>query len=494
MSEETGKFKVMMENVETPGDGSYRVALVGESLCAGVLAEVDQGRRARGEEVQFDVCLLPETLDAKGANGLKVVTIDAEQIGWLAPEETTRYKPAIDALFLAHRFLSCPAKLVGGEGGRSALRVVIDLPKPQELLPVVRPLLEEALRRAQAEAQEQQLDARDDLVILLSTGRSVRFDDLPPNEDFRFPDDPQHFIRFSAETSKEWFLVEREVPVSGISHAPARRHAEAFIRGSRRQVVLERDPTNPFDQDAVKVVGLWLDEDETKQTGQIGWLPRELAKRIASGLPPNTPLAAELELMFAPTADTGPGVRLTVLRPRAKRLSKEESNAAQAAETVVLVSSGETIRYGDLAKGQDYRRPNEHAGWIYVAGEKPGGDWVLATASTLEGLQSGALRDAALAFIGGKARGLGIERADAAPSGETRINVIGSWRDQSEQEYSRPIGNLESFVVQRLARESLLDRPLCLTIRCMARPSGSPAITVDIWRPHKKHQHRSHPA
>ncbi|MCI4661033.1 MAG: HIRAN domain-containing protein [Neomegalonema sp.] len=67
---------------------------------------------------------------------------------------------------------------------------------------------------------------------------------------------------------------------------------------------LERDPTNGFDPNAVKVIGYTTEVSE-----HIGFVPKEMAREIADALPAETPLAADLKYVFTKPHESGDGVR-----------------------------------------------------------------------------------------------------------------------------------------------------------------------------------------
>lgn len=136
--------------------------------------------------------------------------------------------------------------------------------------------------------------------------------------EFRHPGDPPHVIHINQQPPKGLprKLVEY-VEVAGVSHDEARRNAEAFIQGTSRRVELERDPTNQYDRNAIKVIGVWRDSQGTEHRGRIGWVPSVVAKDIAVKNP-STPIGATIKTMFKPRKGKGPGIRIDIWCPKAK--------------------------------------------------------------------------------------------------------------------------------------------------------------------------------
>jgi hypothetical protein len=109
--------------------------------------------------------------------------------------------------------------------------------------------------------------------------------ELQPGEEYRFRNDREHVVRIRFKlpvTGKHISLLFRDVPVAGISFHDALENATAFISGSDRTFLLERDPGNRHDPNAIRVIGRWRDAAGTKNQMQIGWVPKDIAARIAT--------------------------------------------------------------------------------------------------------------------------------------------------------------------------------------------------------------------
>jgi len=114
--------------------------------------------------------------------------------------------------------------------------------------------------------------------------------------------------------------------VAGISYNEAA--AESFVLGTRQALDLAREPSNPFDKNAVKVLGTWTDaEGKRRRREMLGHLPREVAAMVAA-LGPDAEIAAALRVMFVPMDGKGAGLRLNVwskeriVRPSRRRAEK----------------------------------------------------------------------------------------------------------------------------------------------------------------------------
>ena len=82
--------------------------------------------------------------------------------------------------------------------------------------------------------------------------------------------------------------------------------------GTDREVILERDPANKIDPNAIKVIGRWSDSTGLPHEAQLGWVPAKVAAQIDL----DVPIRATVEAMFRPRLGK---IRLDVWGPRAKK-------------------------------------------------------------------------------------------------------------------------------------------------------------------------------
>lgn len=141
--------------------------------------------------------------------------------------------------------------------------------------------------------------------------------------EFRRPGDSPHVIRINQHPPKGLPRKLAEyVEVAGISRDEARINAERFIAGTNRRIELERDPTNTFDPNAIKVIGIWTDADGGEHRSRIGWVPREIAKNIAENYP-HSSIGATLETIYKPHNGKGAGIRIDIWCPKATKAKKD---------------------------------------------------------------------------------------------------------------------------------------------------------------------------
>ncbi len=168
----------------------------------------------------------------------------------------------------------------------------------------------------------------DDVLIVEPGGERIH------DRDFRYPNDPPHMIRIF-QNSPGGLTYTRDVEVAGISRDDACVNAEALIRGTDRHLTLERDPANPYDRNAIKVIGFWRDNNGNERSGQIGWVPKETARDIAKEHP-DAPLAATIRKMFTPDKKRSPGMIIDIHyrnpwppKEKGKRSNKKGGGAAE---------------------------------------------------------------------------------------------------------------------------------------------------------------------
>lgn len=134
---------------------------------------------------------------------------------------------------------------------------------------------------------------------------------FPFNQEFRYPGDPPHWIRLRPPVPERAKLFAQGIEVAGISFDSARENAVHFAYGKERSLELKRDPKNPYDQNAIEVIGCWKDEKGKEHSGLLGYVPRELAARLAQEAP-KAKLSATLETLILPRRKKSPGIRFSV--------------------------------------------------------------------------------------------------------------------------------------------------------------------------------------
>ena len=106
-------------------------------------------------------------------------------------------------------------------------------------------------------------------------------------------------------------LFAQGMEVVGISFESTRENALSFAYGKERSLELKRDPQNPYDQNAIEVIGHWRDEEGKERSGLLGYVPRELAARLAQEAP-SSQLFATLETLVFPRRKKSPGIRFSL--------------------------------------------------------------------------------------------------------------------------------------------------------------------------------------
>jgi Zn-dependent peptidase ImmA (M78 family) len=136
-------------------------------------------------------------------------------------------------------------------------------------------------------------------------------ENFPFNQEFRYPGDPPHWVRLRQPSPEGALLFAQGVEVAGISFEGTRENALLFAYGKERSLELKRDPKNPYDKNAVEVLGRWYDAQGKECSGLLGYIPRELAARLAREAP-EAQLYATLETVILPRRKKSPGIRFSV--------------------------------------------------------------------------------------------------------------------------------------------------------------------------------------
>jgi len=123
--------------------------------------------------------------------------------------------------------------------------------------------------------------------------------------------DPPHWIRLRQPVPEGAQLFAQGIEVAGISFESTRENALSFAYGKERSLEMKCDPQNPYDQNAIEVIGHWRDEKEKEHSGLLGYVPRELAARIAKEAS-SSQLYATLETLIFPRRKKSPGIRFSI--------------------------------------------------------------------------------------------------------------------------------------------------------------------------------------
>ena len=134
---------------------------------------------------------------------------------------------------------------------------------------------------------------------------------FPFNQEFRYPGDPPHWVRIRQPSPEGALLFAQGVEVAGISFEGTRENALHFAYGKERSLELKRDPLNPYDKNAVEVIGRWRDAQGKERSGLLGYVPRELALRLAQEAS-SSHLYVTLETLILPRRKKSPGIRFSV--------------------------------------------------------------------------------------------------------------------------------------------------------------------------------------
>lgn len=129
--------------------------------------------------------------------------------------------------------------------------------------------------------------------------------------DFRRINDSEKVVRFNDQKPAGFTnRLYRYLSITGTSKPQACAALTSFIEGTERHIELERDPSNRYDRNAIKVIGEWIDCAGDRHVEQLGWIPAAAAKDVAG---PHE-LAAMVECMYRGTSTESPGLKISVWR------------------------------------------------------------------------------------------------------------------------------------------------------------------------------------
>lgn len=140
---------------------------------------------------------------------------------------------------------------------------------------------------------------------------------------YRKPGDPEHVIRFNSTIVNDAVRVGKNVSVAGVTFRSD--EANSFAFGHRQWCTLEFEPTNPYDKNAIKIIGYWdgTEEWDDPRHEHIGYIPKEKAKLWVGKI-----LIAKIKTIYMPVNSRTVGIRIDVWEMDAKQppIEHKDSN------------------------------------------------------------------------------------------------------------------------------------------------------------------------
>jgi HIRAN domain-containing protein len=88
-------------------------------------------------------------------------------------------------------------------------------------------------------------------------------------------------IRLEQEKPGQWSVFEDYCHVAGLNLPDRRSDVSRFFAGSYRWLELEREPGNPYDANAIRILGTFRDAAGAQHSVQLGYVPREVAALLS---------------------------------------------------------------------------------------------------------------------------------------------------------------------------------------------------------------------
>ncbi len=141
--------------------------------------------------------------------------------------------------------------------------------------------------------------------------------DVDKNVAFRLVKDSDNVVRIKQDyplsSNDNWIQSDEEwyAKVSGVSH---RKDAVVcFIAGISRKIEVVREPMPDYPH-AIAVYGKWTDRNGKNYHEKLGYIDDDNAYEISENLKQSKDykLSAKVVMMFVPTKDKGPGLRINV--------------------------------------------------------------------------------------------------------------------------------------------------------------------------------------
>lgn len=139
------------------------------------------------------------------------------------------------------------------------------------------------------------------------------------DKEFRLSSDSENTIRLNQPQPKGCpRKIEEFVSVVGLTKENREIDAKKFILGKERRIELKRQPDNPYDKNAIEVIGHCLVEGEAFSC-KLGYIPAKVAKKIVG----HEELKATIKAMYYPTEERSIGIKIDIWTKR-KAVKKVE--------------------------------------------------------------------------------------------------------------------------------------------------------------------------
>ena len=130
-----------------------------------------------------------------------------------------------------------------------------------------------------------------------------------------------YVVRVDEPIPEGMATIAWDCKVSGISLPERREALDRMLEGEAWHLELEREPDNPRDANAIKVVAHWVRAGR-HYCEQVGYVPRATALLISVEAP-TAPLSANIATIFKPRDGKSPGIRMNIWCPKGIRKHRQ---------------------------------------------------------------------------------------------------------------------------------------------------------------------------
>lgn len=134
------------------------------------------------------------------------------------------------------------------------------------------------------------------------------------NKDYRLSSDNIDVIRINQGSPKGLTKKAKEfIEIMGLTKENRHIFAEKFIKGSNRRLELRKEPTNPYDSNAIEVYG-YCEYEGQAINGKLGYIPKAVAAELSN----IEKLGATVKYMTLPYITRGLNIKIDIWTERAK--------------------------------------------------------------------------------------------------------------------------------------------------------------------------------
>jgi TM2 domain-containing membrane protein YozV len=156
--------------------------------------------------------------------------------------------------------------------------------------------------------------------------------------------------QFLPRYSDDYQIFEARLEVAGVVHR--KEAALRFARGDGQALKLQSEPSNRYDRNAIRVIGVWSDSSGREKNTHVGYLEKDLAKLLTQNDYLSRVLPRLESIFLGGHSDGWVGIYFQILGPKRelaeyRALWRAQGKVAEGRSTEAKTREAETVLYND---------------------------------------------------------------------------------------------------------------------------------------------------